>query len=477
MKRARSCLPVLLAATTLLGTGAAHATAADGSCPTYNPPSMLVLAAGTPQSAPLGAPYESSFRVALAASNGCPITTPLAGVAVTFTAPASGPSGVFSASGTNAALVGTDGSGMATAPMFTANTLPGGYLVVASSALGSVVFSVVNTPSGVPATITALTPMRQSATVGAHFAKPLRVQVLDATGKAVAGASVSFSLGTGASFDGGGGQAVVPTDAAGIATSPSFTAGQVVGAFTGIATVAGAAGPARFALDDLAAGPPRLSLVRGSAQSAVVGTRYRRALEVRVRNSAGRPVPGATVTFSLSAAGGAGSGSTAAAGASFTGGAEQATATTNANGVASSPRVTANTVAGSFTATATLTGGGTVVFSLRNRAGRPEVLTAGVGASESATVGSRFPVRLAVTVTDEHGNPVGGVVVTFAAPKGGATGRFSGGRRRVRLKTDSRGIAVAPAFAADGVAGGYVVRASAAGHSAAFALVNQPRGG
>jgi len=475
MKRARSCLPVLLAATTLLGTGAAHATAADGSCPTYNPPSMLVLAAGTPQSAPLGAPYESSFRVALAASNGCPITTPLAGVAVTFTAPASGPSGVFSASGTNAALVGTDASGTATAPMFTANTLPGGYLVVASSALGSVVFSVVNTPSGVPATITALTPVRQSATVGAHFAKPLRVQVLDATGTVVAGASVSFSLGTGASFDGGGGQAVVPTDAAGIATSPSFTAGQLVGAFAGIATVAGAAGPARFALDDLTAGPPRLSLVRGTSQSAVVGTRYRRALEVRVRNSAGRPVPGATVTFSLGAAGGAGSG--AGAGASFTGGAGQATATTNVKGLASSPRLSANTTAGSFTATASLPGGGTVLFSLRNRAGRPATVTAGVGASESATVGSRFPVRLAVTVADEHGNPDGGVEVTFAAPRDGASGRFARGRRTVRLKTDARGIAVAPAFAANGTAGGYVVRASAAGHSAAFALVNQPRSG
>ena len=472
MTRAPTVIPAVLAATALLGPGSARATSADGTCPIYNPPSTLVLAAGTPQSAPLGTPFQSGFRVALAATNGCPITTPLAGVAVTFTAPASGPSGVFSSSGTNAALVGTDQSGTATAPPFTANTLPGGYLLVASSPIGSVVFSVVNTPNGVPATITALAPKSQSAISGAHFAKPLRVLVVDSTGKPVAGTGVSFSLGSGASFDAGGPQVAATTDASGIATSPSIVAGQVAGTFTAVATVTGVTAPARFALDDLAAGPPHLSRVRGNSQAAVVGAHYRHLLEVRVRNAAGHPVAGATVTFSLGAAGG-GTGSTA--GASFAGGADQATATTNAKGIASSPRLTANTTAGSFAATAALTGGGTVVFSLRNRAAPPAVVTAGVGAGESATAGSPFPVRLAVTVTDENGNPVGGVAVTFLAPQDGASGRFHGRRRTVRVRTDTRGIAVAPAFTANDTPGGYVVRAVAARHSAAFALVNEPR--
>jgi hypothetical protein len=44
----------------------------------------------------------------------------------------------------------------------------------------------------------------------------------------------------------------------------------------------------------------------------------------------------------------------------------------------------------------------------------------------------------------------------------------------VKVKTDARGIAVAPSFVANGTQGGYVVRATAGGHSAAFALVNQP---
>jgi hypothetical protein len=42
------------------------------------------------------------------------------------------------------------------------------------------------------------------------------------------------------------------------------------------------------------------------------------------------------------------------------------------------------------------------------------------------------------------------------------------------VKTDAKGIAVAPAFIANNTQGGYVVQAHAAGHAAAFALVNQP---
>jgi hypothetical protein len=477
MTRAHSFPPTALIAVALLAPAAGHATAGAG-CPVFNPPSTLLLAAGTPQSAPLGAPFQTSFRVVLAATDGCPITTPLAGVAVTFAAPAAGPSGVFSASGTNATLVGSDDAGTATAPTFTANTLPGGYLVVASSAVGSVVFSVVNTPSGVPAEIKLSSPSKQSAVVGARYPKPLRVEVVDAAGQPVAAANVSFSLGSAASFDGGGAQATASTDASGIATSPSFVAGPAAGAFTATASVAGVAEPARFTLHDLAAKPPRLALAGRGSQSAVVGTRYRQRLEVRVDDAAGRPLGGATVTFTLGAgAPGATGGTGTAAGASFAGGAAQATATTNSKGVASSPRLTANTTAGSFAATATLTGAGTVVFALRNRAGRPAALTAGVAASESTKLGTRFPIPLAVTVTDRNGNPVAGVAVTYSAPKSGASGRFAHGRRTVRVKTDANGIAVAPAFVADDRPGGYVVRASAAGHAAAFGLVNEPAHG
>jgi hypothetical protein len=89
-------------------------------------------------------------------------------------------------------------------------------------------------------------------------------------------------------------------------------------------------------------------------------------------------------------------------------------------------------------------------------------------------VGTRFPVRLAVTIADKNGNTVAGVAVRFIAPGVGPSGRFGGRMRAVTVKTDSRGVAVAPAFVANRVPGGYVVRASADGRATAFALVNRP---
>jgi hypothetical protein len=105
-------------------------------------------------------------------------------------------------------------------------------------------------------------------------------------------------------------------------------------------------------------------------------------------------------------------------------------------------------------------------------------------------MGAPFPIRLAVTVTDAQKNPVPGAPVTFAAPSAGASGRFTTHTRgshshrarvwrshTVQVKTDACGIAVAPAFTANHLQGGYIVEASVK-HSrpAAFALVNEAPG-
>ena len=200
----------------------------------------------------------------------------------------------------------------------------------------------------------------------------------------------------------------------------------------------------------------------------------------------GKPLQAQTITFTLGAAaggsagaGGTGSGS---AGASFPGGSNQATATTNASGIATSPRFEANTTAGTFTATATVAGSNAITsIQLDNLAGPPDAVTAGAGATESTGVGSRFPIPLAVTVTDKHDNPVAGALVTFTAPTGGAGGTFlRPGHRHshaVHVRTNASGIAIAPAFTANRTTGGYIVKATVKGAAAAaFALVNQPPG-
>jgi adhesin/invasin len=599
--RARSLAALALfasfgaAAAVVFGGSAAADNTTTSACPAYNPPNTLVLVAGTPQSAKLGAAFDANLQVSLANTNGCPLTSSLAGVAVTFTAPSSGPSGTFSSSGANAVLVGTNASGDASAPLFTANMLAGGYQAVASSEYGSVGFSLVNTASGVASTIGPVTSS-ESATIGSRYAQPLQATVRDANGNPVEGATVTFSLGSsaggtgtspGASFDGGGTQASETTDATGTATSPLFTADETSGTFTASASTAGVVEPAGFALVNVAGSPPAIeavapkqaavvgavyakplrvkvkdhdgkpvqdasvtftlgsggaggaaatagaSFVDGSTQatettdasgvatsprfvanavaggytatattagtsaaasfsldnvagkgsvvrvagpakrSAVVGHRYSRPLQVKVVGANGKPLQGASVTFTLGSSGAGGATSTA--GGSFVVGGSQATATTDASGVATSPRVIANTVAGVFTATATTSGSAEpALFDLHNSAARVRTIAAGVAASESTPVGTQFPVRLAVTVDDAHGNPVPGVVVRFTAPAHGPSGRFAGKRHIVTTRTDTSGVAVAPTFVADRTQGGYIVRASAAGHAAAFALVNEP---
>jgi hypothetical protein len=118
-------------------------------------------------------------------------------------------------------------------------------------------------------------------------------------------------------------------------------------------------------------------------------------------------------------------------------------------------------------------------------AGEPVRLTAGVGSTQSTRTGVRFPIRLAVTVTDAEGNPVPGALTTFSAPLAGASGRFTVHSRSpyhrarvshphtVKVETNACGIAVAPAFTANDRQGGYIVKATLAHvRPAAFALVN-----
>ncbi len=96
------------------------------------------------------------------------------------------------------------------------------------------------------------------------------------------------------------------------------------------------------------------------------------------------------------------------------------------------------------------------------------------GTPQSATLGSVFATALQTTVTDGGGNPISGATVLFLAPVGGASGTFAGGSTSANVITGTNGIAVAPAFTANGVAGAYTVTASGSGIAqvATFSLTN-----
>ena len=463
----------------------------NSSCPSSNPPNELLLAGGTPQTAQLDTAFANPLQVELANTDGCPITTAVTGTPVTVIAPTSGPSATFAASGSNTLTVGTDASGTASVQMLTANDTAGSYTLTASSAYGSVSFSLTNTAAGIPATITPLAPTSQQATVNSRYGRPLAVRLLDANGNPVVGATVTFSLGAagnggaggggsgaaaGASFDDGTSQATQTTNADGIATSPGLSANATSGMFTASASVAHVTEPAHFMLDNRAAKPHTITPFGSSSATATVATRYARRLRVKVRTASGKPVAGVTVMFTLGSgsAMGAAAGS-GGAGAAFSGGSAQAAVTTGAHGIATSPRLAANDQAGGFTATATASAtSGMALFHLHNHAGAPSTLTAGVGAAQSTATATRFAIPLAVTVTDAHANKVPGARVTFTARSRGPSGSFAGGRTRVTVRTNSSGVAVAPSFAANDQAGGYIVTATVSGvRPVAFALVNQ----
>ena len=99
----------------------------------------IMADAATPQSAIINTAFATQFQARIQESG-----VNQSGIPITFTAPVTGPSGSFSGSAT----VNTNASGIATAPVFTANGIAGGYNVVASLSGGSPAtnFSLINMP-------------------------------------------------------------------------------------------------------------------------------------------------------------------------------------------------------------------------------------------------------------------------------------------------------------------------------------------
>jgi hypothetical protein len=70
--------------------------------------------------------------------------------------------------------------------------------------------------------------------------------------------------------------------------------------------------------------------------------------------------------------------------------------------------------------------------------------------------------------------PLNGIPVTFQAPTNGASGSFASGGITAVVTTTANGIASAPAFIANAIAGSYSVTATVSGvnASASFVLTN-----
>jgi uncharacterized protein YbbK (DUF523 family) len=191
------------------------------------PPASIAATAGTPQSAPV----TTAFTTNLAATVKDIYGNPVPNNTVTFNAPTSGASGTF-AGGVNTAK--TNSAGVATAAVFTANTIAGSYTVTAGTGTltTSPGFALTNL-AGAAASITATGGTPQTAAVNTAFANPLEATVNDSFGNSVAGVTVTFNAPTtGASGTFAGGVNTATTNSAGVATSAVFTANGTAGSYT-----------------------------------------------------------------------------------------------------------------------------------------------------------------------------------------------------------------------------------------------------
>ncbi len=196
---------------------------------------------------------------------------------------------------------------------------------------------------------------------------------------------------------------------------------------------------------------------------STVGTPFSLPFTETVADNVGNKLGGVLITFSVPTSGPSGT---------FPGALTTVVLTSaKGSGIATTPTFTANGVAGSYFVTVTIPGFGPSSFGLTNLAGPLAVIASVASTTPQITpVGASFSVPLAVTVTDQFGNPLSGQVVTFIAPTSGASGTFAGGI--ITATTNASGIATAPTFFANNTQGSYQVTATVPGLTTTFALTN-----
>jgi hypothetical protein len=315
----------------------------------------LAATGSTSQVAFAGTQYAEPLQVRVVDANGAPVQ----GVNVTFSlgTGSSGASASF-VGGAPQVTVPTNAAGFATSPAVVANGSAGRFTATASVAelTGAVTFQLDNRAA---ATRVSAVPSSRSARVHGRYA-PLRVEVRDAQGNPLEGATVTFALpqaatGAGASFVGGAAQATAVTDSLGRAVSPALVANGTAGRFTVTASVPGA-DALHFALRNRAGRPASITAGSASGQSTHIGTRFAIRPAVKVTDADGNAVAGSTVTFATPAHGPSGR----------FGRRRSVRVRTDGNGVAVAPPLIANRIPGGFIVTASAGSAHPAAFALVN---------------------------------------------------------------------------------------------------------------
>lgn len=374
------------------------------------PPASITVQTGNQQSATVGTAVPVAPSVLVRDAHG----NPAAGGVVTFS--------VTEGAGTLTGATATaNASGVATLGAWTLGVVAGpNTLRVSAGSAPPVNITAVGSP-GAPASATIAAGDAQEAPATSAVPVAPSVLVADQYGNGVPGVAVAFAVATGGGTVTG---ANATTGADGRATVGSWILGAGLGANTLTATAAGMA-PLTFTATARSGPPASIAIHAGNNQTATVGTAVPSAPAVLIRDAAGNPVPGAVVTFSITAGGG-----------SLTG----ANAATDAAGVATLGSWVLGFTAGANALSAAVAGVSPVTMSATGIAGPAASMAASAGNNQSAPAGSTLPIAPAVIVTDAYGNPVAGVAVTFAVASGGGT--ITG----ANATTNGNGVAAAGAW-------------------------------
>jgi len=343
----------------------------------------LSATAGNNQNGGVGSTLPTALTV-FATSNG----SPAAGVSVIFSDGGAG--GVFGNS-----IVTTDANGNAS----TTYTLPATAQTVTITASSSGYSSATFTETASVQALTATAGNNQSGMVSTSLPTALTI-LATSNGSPVSGVSVAFS-------DGGAGGVfgtpVATTNGSGNA-STTYTLPATVQTVT-ITAISSGYTSATFT-ETSTPSVTSITLVSGGKQTGTVGTALPLPFVVRAKNSSGKTVSGAPISFTDGGVGG-----------SFS----PNPATTGSTGQASTTYTLPKTVK-NITATGT-DGSVSVVVTAKSVVGPPSSLTISSGNNQSANRNTKLTKNLVVSLKDQYGNPISGVTVTFT--DNGAGGIFS----------------------------------------------------
>jgi hypothetical protein len=313
---------------------------------------------------------------------------------------------------------------------------------------------VANNPVSFTATATAAAVAQLVVVAGntqtAQINRPVpgapTVLARDSRGNPMAGVVVEFTITAGGGMVIGSRQV---TDAAGTAAVGGWFLGPAPGENTLRASSGGAT--AIFTAVANAGSAVSMSPNSVTTQTGVAGSPVPFPPSVVVRDFTGNPVPGVTVTFTVTAGGG---GVQATSGGTVL---TSAQVTTDAAGVATITAWRLGTAIVTNTLVASATGLPSVTFTATPGAGTAANVQAHAGQNGIALQGTAVPTPPAVRVTDANGNAVPNAEVVFSVT--GGSGTITGATQR----TDAAGVATVGSWILGGGAPPNRLRATVTG--------------